>query len=258
MKPAFVVLIAWLFGETAKRPEMPANSIALALLIVVVALLVMQPDFGQTMLVSLVWGALFYMAGMRLIWVIGLAGAAGARPHRGLLHRSARRAAHQPLPRSGLRRHLQHRYRDGILHPRRLVRPRPGRRHHQAHPARRPHRLRLRGGGGRIRRRALSHSGRAVCVHCDPRADQGDAHRRSVHPFCRGRTRHPVRPAIDHQHGGQSASDAGQGNDIAVRVLWRLVADLARLRHGHAGGADPRAAARQARRRQSARGRGAV
>jgi cell division protein FtsW len=77
MKPAFVVLIAWLFGETGKRPEMPANSIALALLIVVVALLVMQPDFGQTMLVSLVWGALFYMAGMRFIWVMGLAGAAG-------------------------------------------------------------------------------------------------------------------------------------------------------------------------------------
>src|SRR3984885_2995721 len=77
MKPAFVVLIAWLFGETGKRPEMPANSIALVLLIVVVALLVMQPDFGQTMLESVVWGALFYMAGMRFIWVMGLAGAAG-------------------------------------------------------------------------------------------------------------------------------------------------------------------------------------
>src|SRR6201987_1112216 len=77
LKPAFVILIAWLFAESAKRPEMPANSIALALLIVVVALLVLQPDFGQTMLIALVWGALFYMAGMRLIWVTGLAGAAG-------------------------------------------------------------------------------------------------------------------------------------------------------------------------------------
>jgi cell division protein FtsW len=77
LKPAFVVLIAWLFAESSKRPEMPANSIALALLIVVVALLVLQPDFGQTMLISLVWGALFYMAGMRLIWVIGLAATAG-------------------------------------------------------------------------------------------------------------------------------------------------------------------------------------
>ncbi|AXK83537.1 cell division protein FtsW [Pseudolabrys taiwanensis] len=77
LKPAFVVLIAWLFGESAKRPEMPANSIALALLLVVVALLVIQPDFGQTMLIVLVWSALFYMTGMRVIWVFGIAGLAG-------------------------------------------------------------------------------------------------------------------------------------------------------------------------------------
>jgi cell division protein FtsW len=78
LKPAFVILIAWLFGESAKRPEMPANLIALVLLIVVVALLVIQPDFGQTMLISLVWGALFYMAGMRFIWILGLAATAAA------------------------------------------------------------------------------------------------------------------------------------------------------------------------------------
>ncbi len=77
VKPAFVILIAWLFGESAKRPEMPANLMALALLILVVALLVLQPDFGQTMLIALVWGALFYMAGMRFVWVIGLAATAG-------------------------------------------------------------------------------------------------------------------------------------------------------------------------------------
>ena len=76
VKPAFVILIAWLFAESTRRPEMPANSTALALLLLVVALLVMQPDFGQTMLIALVWGALFFMAGMRLIWVGGLAGVA--------------------------------------------------------------------------------------------------------------------------------------------------------------------------------------
>lgn len=76
-KPAFVVVAAWLFSESAKRPEMPANSIALALLLMMVTLLVMEPDFGQTMLVLMVWGALFFIAGMRVIWVFGLAGAAG-------------------------------------------------------------------------------------------------------------------------------------------------------------------------------------
>src|SRR5580704_12196452 len=55
LKPAFVVLIAWLFGESGRRPDMPANTVALALLMIVVSLLVMQPDFGQTMLIALVW-----------------------------------------------------------------------------------------------------------------------------------------------------------------------------------------------------------
>jgi cell division protein FtsW len=76
LKPAFVILTAWLFGESARRPEMPTNAMALSLLLIVVALLVLQPDFGQTMLIALVWGALFFMAGMRLIWVFGLAGIA--------------------------------------------------------------------------------------------------------------------------------------------------------------------------------------
>ena len=78
LKPAFVILVAWLFGKSARRPEMPANTAALGLLIAVVALLVLQPDFGQTMLIALVWGALFFMAGMRLIWVAGLGGIAAA------------------------------------------------------------------------------------------------------------------------------------------------------------------------------------
>src|SRR5471032_3000558 len=77
VKPAFVILIAWLFGESAKRPDMPSNALALAMLLTVVALLVVQPDFGQTMLIALVWSALFFMAGMRLVWVLGLAGVAG-------------------------------------------------------------------------------------------------------------------------------------------------------------------------------------
>jgi len=76
VKPAFVILISWLFAESTRKSDMPANTIALSLLLSVVAVLVLQPDFGQTMLIALVWGALFFMAGMRLIWVVGLAGSA--------------------------------------------------------------------------------------------------------------------------------------------------------------------------------------
>ena len=77
LKPAFVILIAWLFAESSRTHDVPANALALGLLFGTIAILVAQPDFGQTMLVALVWGALFFMAGMRMIWVIGLLAAAG-------------------------------------------------------------------------------------------------------------------------------------------------------------------------------------
>ncbi|UFZ03938.1 putative lipid II flippase FtsW [Bradyrhizobium ontarionense] len=77
-KPAFVVVVAWLFSESARRPDMPATTMALALLLMLVSLLVMEPDFGQTMLILMVWGSLFFIAGMRMIWVAGLASAAAA------------------------------------------------------------------------------------------------------------------------------------------------------------------------------------
>jgi cell division protein FtsW len=76
LKPAFVVLAAWLFSESSRQPDMPANTMALALLLIATTVLVLQPDFGQTMLIALVWGALFFMSGMRLVWVGGLAATA--------------------------------------------------------------------------------------------------------------------------------------------------------------------------------------
>jgi len=76
LKPAFVILISYLFAESARKPDVPANTFALTLLVMTVAVLVLQPDFGQTMLIALVWGALFFMAGMRMVWVLGLGGVA--------------------------------------------------------------------------------------------------------------------------------------------------------------------------------------
>jgi cell division protein FtsW len=76
VKPAFVILISWLFAESTRKSDMPANTLALGLLAAAVVPLILQPDFGQTMLIVSVWGALFFMAGMRMIWVAGLAGTA--------------------------------------------------------------------------------------------------------------------------------------------------------------------------------------
>lgn len=71
MKPAFVVICAWLFAQGRRRREVPGNAMAFALLVLVVAMLMAQPDLGQTMLVVATWGLLFFMAGMPWLWVIG-------------------------------------------------------------------------------------------------------------------------------------------------------------------------------------------
>lgn len=78
MKPAFVVLAAWAFSESGRRPEMPATMLAFAMLLVTIPLLIMQPDFGQTVLLAATWGALFFLAGLRWIWTVGFSGVAFA------------------------------------------------------------------------------------------------------------------------------------------------------------------------------------
>lgn len=72
MKPAFVVVCAWLFSEHARQPEIPGNLFAIILFGIVGALLVAQPDLGQTILTSAVWGGMFFMAGMPWLWIIVL------------------------------------------------------------------------------------------------------------------------------------------------------------------------------------------
>jgi cell division protein FtsW len=76
MKPAFVIVSAWLFSEQARRPDIPGNLFAIILFGLVAALLVAQPDLGQTILTSATWGAMFFIAGMSWIWIIALGGIA--------------------------------------------------------------------------------------------------------------------------------------------------------------------------------------
>jgi cell division protein FtsW len=80
LKPAFVVMCAWLFAEHARQPDIPGNLFAIILLGLVLALLVAQPDLGQTMLVLGTWGGMFFLAGMPWFWIIllGAVGVGGA------------------------------------------------------------------------------------------------------------------------------------------------------------------------------------
>ena len=76
IKPAFVVLAAWAFTESG-RPgptAILAKILAFLVLPMTIVPLILEPDFGQTMLVSVVWASLFFLAGLHWFWVVGVGG----------------------------------------------------------------------------------------------------------------------------------------------------------------------------------------
>jgi cell division protein FtsW len=64
LKPAFIVFTAWLFAEEDRGAPVPGRLAAFILYGVCVALLMIQPDFGQTVLITLVFGALLWASGL--------------------------------------------------------------------------------------------------------------------------------------------------------------------------------------------------
>jgi len=77
-KPGFVVITAWFLAERSRRPEMPGHILSFALLGLFVGLLVVQPDFGQTALVILTFGAMLLVYGISWAAISGLAGITAA------------------------------------------------------------------------------------------------------------------------------------------------------------------------------------
>ncbi|AYV44826.1 putative lipid II flippase FtsW [Caulobacter flavus] len=72
MKPALIILVSWMFAEGQKGEGVPGVSIAFGLYFIAVALLLMQPDVGQTVLITIAFGAAFWMAGVPISWIMGL------------------------------------------------------------------------------------------------------------------------------------------------------------------------------------------
>lgn len=74
-KPAFLIISAWLLARAAGGRTVPLVT-AIVLLAGVCGVLLLQPDFGQTMLICVTWAAMFFMAGMSMWWIaaFGVAG----------------------------------------------------------------------------------------------------------------------------------------------------------------------------------------
>ena len=76
LKPLFIVTTAWILSADFKGDKIPTKKVAFGLYAAVVGCLVLQPDFGQTVLVSAVWIAQMALAGLPLLW-LSLAGCMG-------------------------------------------------------------------------------------------------------------------------------------------------------------------------------------
>lgn len=76
LKPMFIVTTAWLLSLRAKDPQLPMLLVTGALTAVIAGCLMLQPDFGQTVIFCGVWAALLIVAGIP-VRTMALLGGAG-------------------------------------------------------------------------------------------------------------------------------------------------------------------------------------
>ena len=78
LKPGFVVFAAWLMAAGTETGGPPGKFYSFLLTIVIVALLALQPDFGQAALILFAWGVMYFVAGAPMVLLASLAGAVAA------------------------------------------------------------------------------------------------------------------------------------------------------------------------------------
>ena len=246
MKPALIVLASWMFAEGQKGEGVPGVSIAFGLYAVAVALAAdRSPTSARPILITIAFGAAFFMAGVPMKWILGLGGAGAGRLDLALFRVRPRRQPGEQVP----------------------VAARPPTPTRSTARARRspPAAWFGRGPGEGILKRQVPD------VHTDF-AYAGAAEEYGLifslllialfgflvvrglykamklsDPFEQVAAGGPLRagrPAGLHQHRRQPEPDPDQGHDASLHLLWRLLDAGDGPDHGHGAGADPQAAGR--------------
>lgn len=73
LKPVFVVVSAWLMGAGQELGGPPGRIYSFVMMVVIVLMLAMQPDFGQASLILFSWGVMWFVGGAPMILLMGLA-----------------------------------------------------------------------------------------------------------------------------------------------------------------------------------------
>ncbi|MGB0844568.1 MAG: FtsW/RodA/SpoVE family cell cycle protein [Alphaproteobacteria bacterium] len=75
-KPLFAVTCAWLLATQGQYSHFPGRVLATFIYIVTLVLLLLEPDFGQALLITSIWAAVMFFAGLPMLWFFGI-GVAG-------------------------------------------------------------------------------------------------------------------------------------------------------------------------------------
>ena len=73
LKPGFIVICAWLLAAGQEINGPPGRAYSLLVTLAVVAMLAMQPDFGQAVLILFGWGVMYFIGGAPILLLLGLA-----------------------------------------------------------------------------------------------------------------------------------------------------------------------------------------
>ncbi len=71
LKPALIVVWAWMLGESVRAPKFPGRWVAIGLFALTACVLLTQPDIGQTALLAICLGPMLILSGLALRYVIG-------------------------------------------------------------------------------------------------------------------------------------------------------------------------------------------
>jgi cell division protein FtsW len=77
VKPSLAVISAWLLAQSRAEGRIPGYFLSTLLVGAVLALLVMQPDLGMSIVVAAVWAAQLFVVGLPM-WLAGLTAVGGA------------------------------------------------------------------------------------------------------------------------------------------------------------------------------------
>jgi len=83
VKPAFAVTAAWLIARQQADPRFPGMMASTGVYLVLIAMLLLQPDLGMSIVLSLIWGVQIFLAGLSfaliaLLGILGIGGIIGA------------------------------------------------------------------------------------------------------------------------------------------------------------------------------------